>query len=102
VSTLLTITGTYRDGKVELSHRPEGLGENASVLVTFLPVDEATEPEPAIHLADPEAAARRAAGKQLLEMFKEGIDLGGPPYPKREELYDRVNRTIERLERGDG
>ena len=44
MSTLLTITGVYRDGKVELSQRPEGLGENASVLVTFLPANERSEP----------------------------------------------------------
>jgi hypothetical protein len=24
--------------------------------------------------------------------MKEGIHLGGPPYPKREELYDRFDR----------
>ena len=59
VSTLLTITGTYRDGKVELSHRPEGLGENASVLVTFLPVNEGTEPVPASGRG---GCARRFAG----------------------------------------
>jgi hypothetical protein len=102
MSTLLTITGVYRDGKVELSQRPEGLGENASVLVTFLPAKERIEPEPADQAADEEAAARRAAGKRLLEMLKKGIDFGGPPYPKREELYDRVDRSIERLEQGNG
>ena len=102
MSTLLTIRGTYRDGEVELSQRPEGVGKNASVLVTFLPANEGIEPETTVQAADPEAAARCAAGKRLLEMLKEGVDFGGPPYPKREELYDRVDRTIERLERGDG
>jgi hypothetical protein len=28
---------------------------------------------------------RQAAFAQM----REGLDLGGPPYPKREELYDR-------------
>ena len=65
MSTLLTITGVYRDGKVELSQRPEGLGEHAPVLVTFLPEDEGSRPEPA---ADAQAGARRAAGKRLLEI----------------------------------
>jgi hypothetical protein len=102
VSTLLTITGVYRDGKVELSQRPEGLGELAPVLVTFLPGNTGSEPEPAVRAADDEAAARRAAGKRLLEMLEKGIDFGGPPYPKREELYNRVNRSIERLEPGNG
>jgi hypothetical protein len=102
MSTLLTITGVYRDGKVELSQRPEGLGENASVLVTFLPETAGIGPVPGAQTGDAEAEARRAAGKRLLEMSRKGIDLGGPPYPRREELYDRVNRSIERLEPGDG
>jgi hypothetical protein len=102
VSTLLTITGVYRDDKVELSQRPEGLGGHATVLVKFLPENAGDEPEPAVQAADAEAAARRAAGKRLLEMLKKDMDLGGPPYPKREDLYDRVNRSIERLEPGIG
>lgn len=60
--TLLTITGVYRDGKVELSQRPEGLRDDASVLVTFLPANGTIEPGPAASAADAEAAARRAAG----------------------------------------
>ncbi len=86
MSTVLTIRGVYRDGQVELSQRPEGLGERAPVLVTFLPADEGSEPEPA---ADAEAEARRAAGERFLARLKRGIPFGGPPYPKREELYDR-------------
>jgi hypothetical protein len=85
VSTVLTITGIYRDGKVELSQRPEGLGENASVLVTFLPANEGTEPVP-------EAEAAR---ERFLARLKKGIPFGGPPYPKREELYDRFERHDE-------
>jgi hypothetical protein len=95
VSTLLTITGVYRDGKVELSQRPEGLGELAPVLVTFLPGDAASEPELAVQAADAEAAARRAAGERFLARLKKGIPFGGPPYPRREELYDRLERHDE-------
>jgi hypothetical protein len=98
----LTITGIYRDGKVELSQRPEGLAEDASVLVTFLPENARIAPGPEAGMADVEAAARRAAGQRLLEMLEKGINFGGPPYPKREELYDRVDRWIERLEQGNG
>jgi len=63
VSTLLTITGVYRDGKVELSQRPEGLGENSSVLVTFLPANEGIEPEPVVLPAtrSPRRGARRVS-----------------------------------------
>lgn len=85
MSTLSTITGIYRDGKVELSHRPEGLGENASVLVTFLPATEGSEPVP-------EAEAAR---ERFLARLKEGIPFGGPPYPKREELHERFERHEE-------
>jgi len=99
VSTLLTVTGVYRDGKVELSQRPEGLGENASVLVTFLPENAGIEPVPGAQTGDAEAAARRAAGRRLLARLKEGIPFGEPPYPKREELYDRVDRLIDRIDR---
>jgi hypothetical protein len=104
VSTLLTIRGVYRDGKVELSQRPEGLDENASVLVTFLPANEEVSSATAAPAAaaDAEAEARRAAGKRLLQMLEQGFHFGGPPYPRREELHDRVNRAVERLEQGNG
>ena len=92
--TLLTITGVYRDGKVELSQRPEGLGEHAPVLVTFLPEDEGSRPEPAAG----EAEAKRAAGERFLARLKQGISFGGPPYPKREELYDRPGAQYDRRE----
>jgi hypothetical protein len=95
MSTLLTITGVYRDGKVELSQRPEGLGENASVLVTFLPETAGIEPVPGARTGDAEAEARRAAGERFLARLKKGIPFGGPPYPNREELYDRFERHDE-------
>jgi hypothetical protein len=34
---LKTIEGIYREGKVELAERPEGVGDEVPVLVTFLP-----------------------------------------------------------------
>jgi hypothetical protein len=33
---LRTIEGVYREGKIELTERPDGVGEEAPVLVTFL------------------------------------------------------------------
>jgi hypothetical protein len=88
VSTLLTIMGVYRDGKVELSQRPGGLGENATVLVTFLPAKRTVEAqrEPGAADAQAEAAARRAAGERFPARLKRGIPFGGPPYPKRAEI----------------
>ncbi len=84
-----TITGVSGDGKVELSRRPEGLVEEASVLVPFLPEHARIAPGPEAGMADAEAAARRAEGERLPEMLWKGLHFGGPPYPKREELYDR-------------
>ena len=38
---LLTVEGTYRDGKVELAEMPAGV-KQAKVLVTFLPSEKNT------------------------------------------------------------
>jgi len=37
--SLLTVEGIYKDGKIELTERPERVDEAARVLVTFLPPD---------------------------------------------------------------
>lgn len=76
---LTTVEGIYKDGEVELLERPEGLRE-ARVIVTFLP------------LAPGEPAFREARSR-LLGRMRAGISLGGPPYPRREEIYDRGSLT---------
>jgi hypothetical protein len=90
----VTVRGVYRDGRVELSERPEGVAEPAHVLVTFLTKEDL------LGLANPprDQAARRQAVKRLLARLREGLPLGGPPYLKREELYDRVQRLCDRLD----
>jgi hypothetical protein len=90
---LQTIKGIFRDGKVELTEQPTNVTE-ARVVVVFLPVEQAAQEQ--TKLTQDHAEARRAAGRRLLALLKEGDHLGGPPYPKREELYDRVNRYGER------
>ena len=102
MSTSMTIAGVYREGKVELAERPEGLVESAPVLVTFVPEGARVEPTPMVPPVDEAEAARRAAGERLLEMLREGLNLGGPPYPKREELYDRHEPFAGGPEPGDG
>jgi hypothetical protein len=82
-SSLLTVAGVYRDGKVEFAERPSGVAEDAPVLVTFLPANQGSESEPS---ADAAEDARRAARERFLARLKQGIPFGGPPYPKREEL----------------
>lgn len=74
---LTAVEGIYEDGEVELLERPEGL-QRARVIVTFLP------PPP----LEP-SRERDEARKRLLNLMREGIDLGGPPYPTREEIYER-------------
>jgi hypothetical protein len=74
---LTAVEGIYEDGEVELLERPEGL-ERARVIVTFLP-PAASEP----------SREREEARERMLKRMREGIDLGGPPYPKREEIYGR-------------
>jgi hypothetical protein len=76
---LKTVEGIYKDGEVELLERPEGLQE-ARVIVTFLPLP-LTEPSPV------------EARNRMLSRMRTGIPLGGPPYPTREEIYDRDRKT---------
>jgi hypothetical protein len=89
---MITVEGVYRDGRVELPDRPLGIDEPARVLVTFLPPglsDERGE------LARTREQARLAATERLLGRLSKGIPFGGPPYPKREELYDRFDSGDE-------
>jgi hypothetical protein len=72
---LTAVEGIYKNGEVELSERPEGLLE-ARVIVTFLPT---TSAEP----------SRGEARDRMLGRMRAGLPLGGPPYPKREEIYKR-------------
>lgn len=72
---LNAVEGIYRDGEVELLERPEGVRE-ARVIVTFLPSASS-------------GLSREEARARMLSRMREGIPLGGPPYPPREEIYGR-------------
>ena len=82
---LLTVEGTYKDGKIELSERPELIEATAKVLVTFLPAPAAPS-RPDLG----EAGDREALRRQAIAQMREGLHLGGPPYPSREELHERT------------
>jgi hypothetical protein len=84
---LLTVEGIYKNGKVELTERPTQVDDAARVLVTFLPVRNSRETLLGEHLQEHETLRQQAFAQ-----MKEGIHLGGPPYPRREELYDRFGR----------
>lgn len=72
-----TIEGIYENGRVELLQRPSGV-ERARVYVTFIP-DGPTQ----------QAEGGNEAVEQWLNFLREGMALGGPPYPTRDELNDR-------------
>lgn len=84
--SLLTIQGTYRDGRIELAESPEGLDEETPVLVTFLrrPGSGAASTEGSDQ--DRETLRQRAFAR-----VEAGLHLGGAPYPRREDLHDRFD-----------
>ncbi|MDB5352498.1 MAG: hypothetical protein JWN86_3745 [Planctomycetota bacterium] len=82
----LIVEGIYKDGRVELTERPEGVTEGARAEVRFLP-DENTVTPTALGSGESREELRRRA----FERMEKGIPLGGPPYPKRDELYDRFD-----------
>jgi hypothetical protein len=92
VSTVLTIKGVYRGGKVEFSEQPEDVGEDVPVLVTFPTKESAPQEAESNSIGD---QTRRSAAERFLARLNDGIPFGGPPYPKREELYDRFDRSDE-------
>lgn len=73
---LTTVEGVYENGRVELAERPAGI-ERAKVYVTFVAEPPAAD-SPRLDDIDEWAA-----------FLREGLPLGGPPYPAREELHDR-------------
>jgi hypothetical protein len=87
---MLTVEGIYRDGKVELVEQPAGIGDSARVLVTFLTVKEPSDPSRVT--ADAETATREEQCRRAFAQMEQGLHLGGPPYPKRDELYDCFDR----------
>ena len=83
---LFKVEGFYKDGKVELTERPAHIDEAARVLVTFLPAAGARQEVPI-----DESRGRERLRQEAFAQMREGIHLGGPPYPRREELYDRFD-----------
>ena len=83
-----TIKGIYRNGRVELVEKPEGV-DQAEVVVTF--------PDAAKVLRD--GASREARRRTALKWLRDtGWSLGGPPYPTRDELHHRTRqRTASKM-----
>jgi hypothetical protein len=74
------VQGRYRAGRVELDEMPSGI-DASRIVVLFLP-EESPLPE--------SGQSRQAAVARVLSQIAQGLNLGGPPYPRREELYDRA------------
>lgn len=87
VPMVQALEGIYRGGKVELAEVPASAQDGARVVVVFLPDAQA----PGDDIDDAEAARHEAIAR-VIERMRVGYDLGGPPYPRREELYDRGER----------
>jgi hypothetical protein len=85
--SFVTVEGIYKDGKVELAERPEHVNDTDRVLVTFLPPSGSL-----VNTMANESQDRETLRQQAFARMKAGIHLGGPPYPKREELHDRFDR----------
>jgi hypothetical protein len=77
---LVTVEGIYNEGKVELKEHPT-VDSPSRVIVTFL---EARDPFV--------SSSREELRRRALDRMEEGLALGGPPYPSREELHDRTSR----------
>ncbi len=77
---LMTIEGLYRDGKVELEEAPP-VASPTRVIITFLERPSASR-----------ALPREELQRRAFRRMQEGLDLGGPPYPSREELHERIRR----------
>jgi hypothetical protein len=75
-----TFVGIFRDRKVEFTAAPPGLVDGTRVKVQPL----AEEP--------PNAVEREALRQEAFAEMKAGLNLGGPPYPTRDEIYDRHGR----------
>ena len=75
-----SVRGVYRDGRIVLLEIPKGVQE-VEVVVTF--------PDGAMSAGD---STDREARRQLaLKWLREGgWNLGGAPYPSRDELHDRT------------
>jgi hypothetical protein len=84
--SIIETHGVLRGNVVELEEHPT-LPEGVRVKVK-LELEEATQPS-SVTAAKEE---RRAAWARALARMEKGYHLGGPPYPKREELYDRFDR----------
>ncbi len=84
---LPTVEGTYKNGKVELAEMLAGV-DGARVLVTFLNPEQSMKPD----TATINEQNRKKFRASVLARMEKGFHLGGSPYLRREELYERIDR----------
>ena len=91
MSSLLTLTGVYRDGRVEFAERPAGVGDEVPVLVTFLRGTAGNESRRSTR-ERPRRLGWRC--ERFLARLKQGMPFGGPPYPTRgSSMTDSIAAT---------
>lgn len=84
--SLITVEGTYREGRVELDEAPAEAAPEARVLVTFLP---------SCDTAPLTGGTVEEARTRVLARMRRGIDFGGGTF-KREEVYEERLRELGR------
>ena len=75
-----TVKGVYRNGRIVLLETPKGV-EEAEVVITF----------PDVAMSAGDSTDREARRHLALKWLREGgWNLGGAPYPSRDEIHDRT------------
>lgn len=85
MTTTRTVRGIFRGGIIELAEVPPGLVDGTAVTVE-IPVNGGVVGRMGRDV-EREESRRRAFAE-----MEAGLDLGGPPYPTREELHERHGR----------
>ncbi len=72
-------------------------GADVSEILADFPslTEEAVQAVIAFAAATAQECLRQKAVKKVLEDMRKGLDLGGPPYPTREEIYEDRTRELE-------
>ena len=90
---VLTVEGTYKDGRIELAEVPADMRE-AHILVTFLPAETAASASTVGATEEAQREKRRLAAERMLEHMRAGIDFGGEKFD-REVIYEERMRELD-------
>ena len=86
---LLTVEGTYKDGRVELTERPNGIGGDGSSSCNLSGLDESGAKPPTEATEDRETLRQRAFAR-----MKEGIHLGDHLTPSERSFMIALTSSL--------